>query len=166
MAGAVEEELPLRHARCDALGAENAETKEPDVRTLALLVGLVMLVIGVLGFIVPGATLLLAHDAATPIGLYVAGIVRVAIGLVLLAVAPVSRFPVAMRVLGGFIFLAGLVTPLVGVARARTMVDWWAAQGPAIMRLWSLVAVALGVFVALASMDRHGAAVRRARRAT
>jgi len=87
----------------------------------------------------------------------VAGLVRVAIGLVLVAVAPVSRFPIGLRVLGAIAFLGGLVTPLLGVPRARAIVDWWTAHGPAIMRVWSLVAVAIRIFVALSVMDRHGA---------
>jgi len=123
-------------------------------------------VLGVVGVIVPSAILIVGHGAATPVGLYVAGLVRVAIGLVLVAVAPASRYPVGLRVLGAIIFLAGLVTPLFGVPRAQAILAWWTAQGAAFVRLWSLVAVALGIFIAHSVMDRHGAAVRRARRAT
>lgn len=135
------------------------------MKTLALLVGLLIFVVGALGVLAPDSLLLIAHGAATPVGLYVAGIVRVAIGLVLVAAAPASRYPSALRVLGGFTFLAGLVTPVLGAPRARAIVDAWAQQGPAVMRLWALVGAAIGWFVAFAVMDGHGAAVRRARRA-
>lgn len=134
------------------------------MKTLALLIGLAILVLGVLGVIVPDAILLIGRRAATPVGLYIAGLVRVAIGLVLLAVAPASRYPIALRVLGALIFLAGLVTPLFGVDRARAFVEWWTEQGRAMMRLWGFVAAALGFFIAFAVIDRHGALVRRARR--
>ena len=135
------------------------------MKTLGLLVGLLIFVVGVVGVIVPDAMLVLARQTATPVGLYVAGLVRVVIGLVLLSAAPVSRYPVGLAGLGVVVFLAGLVTPLFGVSRARAIVEWWAAQGPAVMRLWCLVAVAIGLFVVFAVIDGHGAAVRRARRA-
>ncbi len=135
------------------------------MKTLGLLVGLLILVLGVVGVIVPDAMLLVSRQAATPVGLYVAGLVRVAIGLVLVSAAPASRYPVGLGALGIVSFLAGLATPLFGVSRARAIVEWWGAQGPAVMRLWCLVAVAIGIFVVFAVIDGHGAAVRRARRA-
>jgi hypothetical protein len=136
------------------------------VRTPALLVGLVILVFGVLGVIHPGAMLIVGRALATPSGLYVAGLVRVVIGLVLFAAAPASRYPAALGALGAIIFFAGLFTPILGLGRAEAVIEWWAAQGPVVMRLWCLVAAALGFFVAFAVIDGHGAAARRARRAT
>ena len=136
------------------------------MRTPALLVGLVILVVGVVGVIHPDAMLVLGRAVATLTGLYVGGLVRVAIGLILFAAAPASRHPVALGALGVAIFFAGLFTPAVGVARAQAVIDWWSAQGPVVMRLWCLVPAALGVFIAFSVIDGHGAAVRRARRAT
>jgi len=136
------------------------------VRTPALLTGLLILVLGVLGVIVPEAMLLVGRWSATPAGLLVAGFVRVAIGLVLLGVARESRYPIALYVLGAFTFLAGLATPLFGVDRAIAILDWWTAQGRAFMRLWCLVVAALGFFIAFAVIDGHGAMVRRRRAAS
>ena len=136
------------------------------MNTLALLVGIFILVVSMVGVVVPDAVLMVARSAATPVGLYIAGLVRVAIGLVLFAVAPSSRYPVALGALAVTIFFAGLFTPVIGVARAHAVIDWWAAQGPAVMRLWCLVGVGIGFFVAFTTRDGHRMAVRRARRAT
>lgn len=135
------------------------------MKTPALLVGLLILVLSVLGLLVPDTFLIIGRAASTPVGLYVAGLVRVAIGLVLIAAAPASRSPIGLRVIGAFSFLAGLVTPLMGVNRARTYVESWAAQGPTVMRLWAVVGIALGLFVAFAVTDGHRAALRRTRAA-
>ena len=135
------------------------------MNTLALLVGIFILVVSKVGVVVPDAMLVVARSVASPLGLYIGGLVLVAVGLVLFAVAPSSRYPAALGALAVAIFFAGLFTPLIGVGRAHAIVEWWAAQGPAVMRLWCLVGVGIGVFVAFATRDGHRMAVRRARRA-
>lgn len=117
------------------------------MRTLALLIGLLVLVLGVLGFIVPDTYLIIARHAVTPVGLYLVALFRMAIGLVFIRVAPSSRGPLGLRVLGVFAFLSGLVTPLGGVQGARNFIEWWAEQGHGVMRAWALIAVVFGGFV-------------------
>lgn len=133
------------------------------MRTPALFFGLFVLVVGVLGFLVPDTYLIIARGSATPVGLYVVALVRVAVGLVLVLAAPGSRSPTGLRVLGAVSFLAGLVTPLIGVSRARSFVEWWSVQGPLVMRAWALIAVAYGVFVVWAVTGTERGAIRRAR---
>ena len=70
------------------------------MRTPALLIGLVIVMLGLLGVIVPSSMLIVSRAAATPDGLYVAGLVRVAVGLVLLLAAPTSRYPIPGRARG------------------------------------------------------------------
>jgi hypothetical protein len=97
--------------------------------------------------LVPERLAVLAEHLATPQGLYVAATLRVAIGLVLLRVAPASRAPLALRVLGWLAVIAGLVTPFVGVERARDMIEWWLARDSAVVRVWAAVAAAFGGFL-------------------
>jgi hypothetical protein len=58
------------------------------------------------------------------------------------------------RILGVSIIVAGLVTPLLGVERARMIVEWWEAQGFAFTRVWAGVALAFGLFLAYAIAAR------------
>ena len=141
------------------------EMRSHGSSTLALLVGLVIAVLGVLGFIMPETFLIIGRHSATPVGLWIVACVRVGIGLVLVRAAPSSRSPTGLRVLGAFSFLSGVATPFVGVERARTYLDWWAARGDGVMRVWALVAIAFGIFVAFAVTNGHRVAVRRARSA-
>ena len=69
--------------------------------------------------------------------------------------APTSRAPKTLRILGVVIIVAGLVTPLVGVERARMIVEWWAAQGSAFMRVWAGFVFALGLLLAYAVVPRR-----------
>lgn len=68
-----------------------------------------------------------------------------AVGLVV--AAPTSRTPTTLRVLGVVIIVGGLVTPLIGVERARMIVAWWATQGSAFLRVWAGVALVVGLFL-------------------
>jgi hypothetical protein len=121
--------------------------EESITTSLALLIGLGILALGVVGLLVPERLAVLAERLATPQGLYVAATLRVAIGLVLLRVAPASRAPLALRVLGWLAVIAGLVTPFVGVERARDMIEWWLARDSAVVRVWAAVAAAFGGFL-------------------
>lgn len=117
------------------------------MRTLALLAGLLVLVLGVLGFIVPNTYLIVGRAVLTPLGLYLVALFRMAIGLVFFRAAPSSRSPLGLRALGIFVFLAGLITPMGGVEGARDVIEGWAAQGAGVMRAWALVAAVFGSFV-------------------
>jgi hypothetical protein len=69
---------------------------------------------------------------------------RVGFGLALVMVAPASRAPIALRIFGVVAIVAGLTTPLVGVVRARAILDWWSVQVHTFIRLTAVVAVAVG----------------------
>jgi hypothetical protein len=52
------------------------------------------------------------------------------------------------------IVVAGPVTPLVEVERARTIIEWWVAQGTALMSVWAGVVLAFGLFLTYAIVPR------------
>jgi uncharacterized membrane protein len=132
------------------------------MKTLAFVLGLCVAAVGVAGMLAPSILIWIAEHAVTSGAFYVIAVVRVLFGLVLIAAAPASRAPRTLRVVGLVIVVAGLataVTGLVGIERARTVVDWWLQQGAGIIRLTSVVLVAIGGFVAYACVPVRGAAV-------
>ena len=70
-----------------------------------------------------------------------------AIGGVLLGASRASRFPRFFQVLGIFVIAAGLATPVFGVDRARAVLEWFAAQGGAVLRIDAAGAIVLGAFI-------------------
>lgn len=70
-------------------------------------------------------------------------------------VAPNSRAPKTLRVLGAFVFIAGLTTPFFGVDRARAILVWEATQGTALLRVGAGLAFAIGGFIAFAVGTRR-----------
>ena len=128
------------------------------MRLLAKCIGLLAIAVGLTGVLSPGTLIAIGYHALTPLALYMVAAFRIAIGLVLIAVASGARMPKTMRVLGTVILLAGLATPFVGIAHSRAMLDWWAGGGVVFLRLSLCLAIATGALILYgASPRRQGA---------
>jgi uncharacterized membrane protein len=120
------------------------------VKLLAMAIGLIIASVGVFGVAVPSAVLEFGRSLQTPSALYIVAAVRIIFGALLLWVAPESRAPKTLRVLGVLIVIVGVLTPFIGVERSRAMLDWWSTQGPLFTRAWMGVAVVFGLFIVYA----------------
>jgi len=125
------------------------------MRSVALLVALFVMVVGLSGVFRPDSLLTVGRYVVTPVGLYAIAALRIGIGLVLMLVAPNSRAPKTLRVLGAFVFIAGFTTPFFGVDRARAILGWEATQGTALLRVGAGLAFAIGGFIAFAVGTRR-----------
>ncbi|MEO5764831.1 MAG: hypothetical protein ABIR52_05935 [Casimicrobiaceae bacterium] len=128
------------------------------VKVLAMVLGLVIAAIGVLGVAAPSVLLELGQSLQTTNALYFVAGVRVIFGAILLSVASASRTPKILRALGVFIIIAGAITPFFGVERSRAMFEWWSAQGSLFTRAWATVAIVFGLFVVYAVTSPRRAA--------
>jgi uncharacterized membrane protein YidH (DUF202 family) len=115
--------------------------------------GLCISAVGAVGILVPSGLVWLAQRFVTSSAFYVIATVRIAFGLILISVASASRAPKALRVLGYVIVILGITTALTGlmaIERARGAIESWLQQGSGVIRLTSVLLVALGGFVAYA----------------
>ena len=120
------------------------------MKSAALLVALFTIVVGIGGIVSPDSFMTLRRlYFATPGRFYSAGAVRVAMGLVLIVAASSSRWPRTLRALGAVVCLQGLAATLLGLERARAILEW-EAMHTALLRAGALVALASGGFVAFA----------------
>jgi hypothetical protein len=108
---------------------------------------------GILALLTPRFGNALAEMFRGGSGLCAATAIRLALGGGLLWVAETSRAPMIFRVLGGFILLVGVVTPLIGLKWHQQMIDWWLSAGTTVQRMWGAVALALGIFVIYAILS-------------
>ena len=123
------------------------------MKALAFAFGLVVATLGAVGVLAPSSLVWIAQHFVTPGAFYALAGVRVAFGLLLISVASVSRAPRALRVLGYVIVIAGITTALtglLGIGRARALIEWWWQQGSGVIRLTGVLVLALGSFVAYA----------------
>jgi hypothetical protein len=120
------------------------------VRPAALLVGVFTIVVGTAGLVSPDTLSTVRRlYFATPVGLYAAGAVRVAMGLVVILGATTSRAPKTLRALGAVMCLQALTATLLGPDRARAVLEWETTQGM-LLRVGAAVAVVCGGFIAFA----------------
>ncbi len=123
----------------------------------ALAIGLLIIAQSIVGLVAPEFFLRLIQSIQTPPIIYFAAAVRIAFGIVLVLAAPLSRAPIALRILGMLIVLGGVITPFFGVQLAETVLGWW-SQSAGIVRAWAAAALALGVFIVYATAYQQRAA--------
>ncbi len=121
------------------------------MRVAALVVALVTIAIAIAGIISPGSFITIRRSYyATPGRFYVAGAVRLAMGLVLILTASISRWPRILRALGALMCLQALAANIFGFERARAIMEWEAMQPIALLRAGAAATLAAGGFIAFA----------------
>lgn len=133
--------------------------EEDDVRTMALLIGVAFVGLGIAGLVAPNVLGALGEHATTPVGLWVVALTRLGIGTVLYVAARAARHPSALHLLGALFIVSGVITPFFGT-HARVIAEALLSGGPGRLRLWSLAIAALGAFIAYTVSDNRRAAYR------
>jgi hypothetical protein len=122
-----------------------------DVRFAALPVALLSIIVGIAGIISPdGGMAFRRLYFATPALFYAVVAVRSAMGFGLILAALHSRWPRTLRALGAVVCLQGLSAALLGLDRARAVMEWEGMQGHALLRAGAAVALASGGFIVFA----------------
>lgn len=125
------------------------------MRITALLLALFIIVVSLVGIVATDSAMTIRRlYFATPSRFYAAGAVRIAMGLVLILAASISRWPRTLRAFGAVMCLQAIAAHLFGLERARAIMEWEAMQGTALLRAGAVVALASGVFVAFAFTKR------------
>jgi hypothetical protein len=127
---------------------------------MALLIGVLLVVQGILGLVAPDMFLITTRFIQTPPLMYLAAALRVVIGVVLVRAAPGSRAPRFLRVFGFIIIIGGLLTPFIGVWAAQHILGWWSTGGPAVVRVFAGVSLVLGILIVYAvARERRGSSM-------
>jgi hypothetical protein len=118
------------------------------MKTVAFIVALIIIGMGLTGIFCPDCLVRIGRYSFTSVGLYVVALLRVAIGLIFFLAAPASRAPKTLRILGVVVCIGGIVTAFLTVERAQSLLDWWTANGTTFVRFGATVALAVGSFIA------------------
>jgi hypothetical protein len=112
--------------------------------TFAVLIGCVILVN-------PAAVYDLLRRYKGSVGLYaVAIIVRIVLGIALLVVAPLSKFPLVLQAVGWLAIVAAVVFLAMGRPRFNKIIEWALDLSLHLGRLSGLFALLFGVFLVYA----------------
>ena len=118
-------------------------------------IGFFVVALGVVGVAAPEALPGWGAHLITPGALYVIAVVRVIVGVVLIEAAKKSRMPALLRVFGVVAVVAGLTTPLLGVAGAHAVLDAWLAARPLVVRGFAVLMVGVGFLIVHAAGERR-----------
>jgi hypothetical protein len=126
---------------------------ELELTWVVALFGITIILLGVLGLIRPGDLMRLVLGTwQSRKGFYFSIGIRVVFGIVLLLAASQSRFPEVFRVLGIISLVAAMAAPFLGFDRLQRFVQKWAKRSPGLIRGWSVMAAAFGVFLLYGTM--------------
>ena len=116
------------------------------IRSLALVVGALIVVLGVAGVVIPDIVIATGRHFVSTSGLYAAAAFRVGVGLVLILAARESRAPGILRAIGAVVIVGGVAAPFFGVEAAWARLDWEAAHST-FFRVEGAAFVCLGVLI-------------------
>jgi hypothetical protein len=117
------------------------------MKTIALLFSLMILLLGLASVLAPSVLTTIGEASLSAGAFLLVAAFRLAFGLILLRVAPASRMPRTVRVIGGLVLLSGLATLgtwFFALDHARAVIEQWLARGDLTLRLTGAVLVVFG----------------------
>ncbi len=117
---------------------------------IVTLAGLIILGIGLTILFSPARLPWALHRLITRRMIPVLSIVRIGFGIVFVLAAPSTRLPAFVLAFGLFMILAGVLLPILGIKRLQMWSDEWSKRPDGVIRVWSLLAILLGVLLAWA----------------
>lgn len=91
---------------------------------------------------------------SSPRKIYGLAVVRVVIGVVLIAGAPSTAFPTLILFIGAVYILRAAAIPLLGLAGVRSMIEWLQGRSALFMRCCYLAVATFGVSLVWAAIKQ------------
>jgi hypothetical protein len=104
----------------------------------------VFIILGVAAAVAPDTVIASSRFLVSHAGIYAAAAVRSAMGLALLLIAPGSREPAILRIMGLALLALGLTMPILGVDSARARIEW-EAEHLSFLRMEGVLFVCAGI---------------------
>jgi hypothetical protein len=118
------------------------------MRLVVAMFGMLIASFGAFGLIRPADFVGLARNFwATPKGVHYAAALRLALGIALLLAAADSAYPRTLTALGYLSLAGAAIVAFLGHVRLAKIIEWWAQQPEAVVRLWGLITLAFGIFL-------------------
>lgn len=121
---------------------------------LAMALGVAYILLGLSVAVYPDW--MVSVDWGSRSGLYMAGAIRVVVGIVLVLAAPTSRFPKVFRFFGAIAVIAGLGIQLIPIEIWAQYMRWWMVDHLVLFRVvFGIAATLLGAFIAFAASSKR-----------
>lgn len=117
---------------------------------VVILYGIAILFVSLRAIVIPDRLRRLVQRVTEPGSGYIAGtVIRLVLGLSLLAAAEQARWPGVFTAIGGLTLIAAFTLLLLGRPRERRMADWLTGFSDNMLRLATLPALLFGVLLLL-----------------
>lgn len=113
------------------------------------ILGVVAVAIGLMAVAQPKRLVELVNHWRGPKRFWLAIVLRIIIGAVLLLVAPACSYPTLVSALGVIAIVAALIIWIAGQRRLDSVIDWWLGR-PELIRASALFAIAFGILMVYA----------------
>ena len=113
----------------------------------SIIIGLFMAAVGLAGLVAPTDIGTIAQNATTPAAAWVLAAFVIVLGSLLIRASRTARIPILIKSVGAIAILGALAIPFAGAQ----IVNWWVDQGPQMIRLTSVIKMAVGVAVVFAA---------------
>ena len=124
------------------------------MKIIALLIAILMILLGLTGVLWPEGLMDFAKFSFTKSGTYVIGAIRILLGTFLFTCAAATRTPKTVRVIGAIILAIGIIGVLISQEAAQRLGEWWVAKGLDAFRIAACVPLAVGLFIAGATLSK------------
>jgi hypothetical protein len=126
---------------------------EDNVNAIIVIVGICISAIALAVISVPGTLIELVKNLEVTTGLRVfASVVRILLGILMVYIADLTRFPLVIEWLGYLFILAGVGLLLVKNQLLQTMINWFLGFNLIAVRIAGVVALLFGGFLVLAAI--------------
>ncbi len=130
----------------------------PPLNLAVAAAGMLIFTVGVHGVMQPSSlTALVGHIWSSTTGAGITLIMRISLGVLLIAAASGTRFPKTLFVFGVLSLIKAASIPLLGRARQQDLARWWCQHPERYIRDWSLLVCVFGAFLIYAALSVHGA---------
>lgn len=110
-------------------------------------IGIIYVVLGVLFFVKPQTIRSFIDFAKVGKRVYIGGVVRIIIGVLLLWATPKAAFPWAPGIIGVLVVVSGILTYVIGLQRVYAILNWWYGLDDNKLRIMAVAAAVLGVLL-------------------
>ena len=114
---------------------------------LVRIIGIIMVALGIIFLLNPKIMRQFMAFCEKGRRLYIAGILRILIGVVFLSAASQSRLVGVMVTLGILLIIAGSTIFILRLDRLKTMLKWYYGRSLLVLRLIALIPIAIGVLI-------------------
>jgi len=114
------------------------------VISVVSIIGLAVLLEGVLFLIKPGALKVILRFFAKGRNLYIAGAIRIVLGIVFLYYAQSCRISWLILVLGIVLCVSGLAFFGIKIEKLKAILNWWEQRSTITLRIIAIATVAIG----------------------